>query len=336
MAELEQAVELLESLEPADRAGPGARGARRGAAPRAPADRRARAAAARARAGRGQRARRRWRSTCARSCTRPARGPRTTALDGRGVPHGARAARGDARGGRADQPRHRPDPVRDPQNGRGPPHERLPEAEHRLPARAAPQRPCTRRRGRPPKDGGQGWGRPRCECAPAWADAGPMLISQSSRFAELQSRIHGQVLTEGDEAWDASRQTFNLTHRPAPRRRRPRSERRRRRRDRPLRRAARPPRSPRRAPATTPARSTASRTRCSSAPTSLQEVQIDVAARRARVGSGVRWGAVADRRLRRRPRPAVRARRATWAWPGTRSAAAWAGWAASTASRPTP
>ena len=50
----------------------------------------------------------------------------------------------------------------------------------------------------------------------ARADAGSMLISQSSRFSELQSRIHGQVLTEGDEAWDASRQTFNLTHDQRP------------------------------------------------------------------------------------------------------------------------
>ena len=44
----------------------------------------------------------------------------------------------------------------------------------------------------------------------------PMLISQSSRFAELQSRIDGQVLTAGDDAWDASRQTFNLTHDQQP------------------------------------------------------------------------------------------------------------------------
>ena len=43
-----------------------------------------------------------------------------------------------------------------------------------------------------------------------------MLISQRSRFAELQSRIDGQVLTAGDEAWDASRQTFNLTHDQQP------------------------------------------------------------------------------------------------------------------------
>ena len=43
-----------------------------------------------------------------------------------------------------------------------------------------------------------------------------MLISQSSRFAELQSRIEGQVLMAGDDAWDASRQTFNLTHDQQP------------------------------------------------------------------------------------------------------------------------
>ena len=45
---------------------------------------------------------------------------------------------------------------------------------------------------------------------------GRMLISQSTRFSELQSRLHGQVLTDGDEAWDASRQTFNLLMTSAP------------------------------------------------------------------------------------------------------------------------
>src|SRR6186713_426977 len=50
----------------------------------------------------------------------------------------------------------------------------------------------------------------------ARADAWPMLISQSSRFSELQSRIHGRVVTEADEAWDASRQTFNLLHDQRP------------------------------------------------------------------------------------------------------------------------
>src|SRR5215211_4431573 len=44
----------------------------------------------------------------------------------------------------------------------------------------------------------------------------PMLTSQSSRFAALQSRIDGQVLVAGDDAWDASRQTFNVTHDQQP------------------------------------------------------------------------------------------------------------------------
>jgi FAD/FMN-containing dehydrogenase len=121
-----------------------------------------------------------------------------------------------------------------------------------------------------------------------------VLISQSSRFAELQSRIAGQVLTAGDEAWDASRQTFNLTHdqRPAA-----------------LVRVAN-------ADDVAEAVSYAAQRGLRIAPQStghnagpienledsllvrtdlLQEVKVDVAARRARVGSGVRWAAVADR-----------------------------------------
>ena len=121
----------------------------------------------------------------------------------------------------------------------------------------------------------------------------PMLISQSSRFAELQSRIDGQVLTAGDDAWDASRQTFNLTHDQQPAA---------------LVRVA-------------SAQDVAEAVRYAAkhglriAPQStghnagpiqgledallirtddLQEVRIDVGARRARVGSGVRWAAVAD------------------------------------------
>ena len=52
----------------------------------------------------------------------------------------------------------------------------------------------------------------------AGADAWRMLISQSSRFSELQSRLHGQVLTDIDEAWDSARQTFNVRvdQRPPP------------------------------------------------------------------------------------------------------------------------
>jgi FAD/FMN-containing dehydrogenase len=120
-----------------------------------------------------------------------------------------------------------------------------------------------------------------------------MLISQSSRFAELQSRIHGRVLTEGDEAWDASRQTFNLTHdqRPAALVRVASAD------DvaETVRYAAQ--RGLRIAPQSTghnagPIESLEEALLVRS--DSLQEVQIDVAARRARVGSGVRWGAVAD------------------------------------------
>jgi FAD/FMN-containing dehydrogenase len=120
-----------------------------------------------------------------------------------------------------------------------------------------------------------------------------MLISQTNRFAELQSRIHGQVLVEGDEAWDTSRQTFNLTQ------------------------DQRPAALVRVASADDVAGTVryASQRGLRIAPQStghnagpiegledalllrtdlLQEVRIDVAARRARVGSGVRWAAVAD------------------------------------------
>src|SRR6185503_18771201 len=127
----------------------------------------------------------------------------------------------------------------------------------------------------------------------AGADAGPMLISQSTKFSELQSRIHGQVLTEGDQAWDASRQTFNLTHdqRPAALVRVASAD------DvaETVRYAAQ--RGLRVAPQGTGHNagpiegledSLLLRT------DALQEVRIDVAARRARVGSGVRWAAVAD------------------------------------------
>lgn len=124
-------------------------------------------------------------------------------------------------------------------------------------------------------------------------EGNPMLISQSSRFSELQSRIDGQVLTAGDDAWDGSRQTFNLTHDQQP--------------------AA--------VVRVASAEDVAEAVRYAAehglrvAPQStghnagpiegledsllvrtddLQEVSIDLAARRARVESGVRWGAVAD------------------------------------------
>jgi len=43
------------------------------------------------------------------------------------------------------------------------------------------------------------------------ADARRMLISHATTFSELQSRVHGRVLTDADEAWDASRQTSSPT-----------------------------------------------------------------------------------------------------------------------------
>ena len=120
-----------------------------------------------------------------------------------------------------------------------------------------------------------------------------MLISHATTFSELQSRIHGRVLTEGDQAWDASRQTFNLTHdqRPAALVRVANAD------DvtETVRYAAQ--RGVRIAPQSTGhnagpieglEESLLVRT------DALQGVEIDVAARRARVGSGVRWGAVAD------------------------------------------
>jgi FAD/FMN-containing dehydrogenase len=120
-----------------------------------------------------------------------------------------------------------------------------------------------------------------------------MLISQSSRFAELQSRIDGQVLTAGDDAWDASRQTFNLTHdqQPAALVRVASAE------DvaEAVRYAAKhglrvAPQSTGHNAGPIEALEDALLVRTDD----LQEVSIDVGARRARVGSGVRWAAVAD------------------------------------------
>ena len=120
-----------------------------------------------------------------------------------------------------------------------------------------------------------------------------MLISQSARFSELQSRIHGRVLTEGDDGWDAARGTFNLTHdqRPAGLVRVANSD------DvvETVRYAAQ--RGLRVAPQGTGHNAgpidgleDALLLRTDS----LREVKIDVAARRARVGAGARWGAVVD------------------------------------------
>jgi FAD/FMN-containing dehydrogenase len=120
-----------------------------------------------------------------------------------------------------------------------------------------------------------------------------MLISQSTRFSELQSRLHGQVLTDIDEAWDSARQTFNVLvdQRPAAVVRVANAD------DvaETIRYAAQ--RGLRVAPQGTGHNAgpidgleDALLLRTDA----LQGVEIDVAARRARVGAGVRWGAVAD------------------------------------------
>ena len=161
-----------------------------------------------------------------------------------------------------------------------------------------------------------------------------VLISQSSRFAELRSRIDGQVLLAGDDAWDASRQTFNLTHdqQPAPSSasRAPRTW------PRPC---ATPPstacaslRSPQ---DTTPARSRVSRTRCSYGPTTSRRSASTwprAAPGWALASAGPPWPTPP-------PRPGwprSRAPLATSASRATRSAAEWAGSRGSTVSRRTP
>jgi FAD binding domain len=121
----------------------------------------------------------------------------------------------------------------------------------------------------------------------------PMLISQSSRFSELQSRIHGQVVTGADDAWDTSRSVFNLLHdqRPAAVVRVANAD------DVAATIRYASDRGLRVAPQGTGHNAVpidgledALLLRTDA----LQEVSIDVGARRARVGAGVRWGAVAD------------------------------------------
>jgi FAD/FMN-containing dehydrogenase len=119
-----------------------------------------------------------------------------------------------------------------------------------------------------------------------------MLISQSTRFSELQSRLHGQVLTHADEAFDSSRQTFNLLHdqRPAAVVRVASAD------DvaETIRYAAQ--RGLRVAPQGTGHNAGPMLDGLEDAllvrTDALQEVKIDMAARRARVGAGVRWAAL--------------------------------------------
>src|SRR3954451_11650153 len=122
-----------------------------------------------------------------------------------------------------------------------------------------------------------------------------MLISHSSRFSELQSRLQSDILTETGEAWDSARQTFNVLvdQRPAAVVRVANAD------DvaETVRYAAQ--RGLRVAPQSSghnagPMIDSLEDTLLVRTD-ALQGVEIDVAARRARVGAGVRWGAVADR-----------------------------------------
>jgi FAD/FMN-containing dehydrogenase len=120
-----------------------------------------------------------------------------------------------------------------------------------------------------------------------------MLTTQTPRFSELQSRIHGQVLIEGDGGYGASKQAFNLLHeqRPAAVVRVANAD------DvaETIRYAAQ--RGLRVAPQGTGHNAVpidGIENALLLRTDALQEVRIDVAARRARVGAGVRWADVAD------------------------------------------
>ena len=80
---------------------------------------------------------RRSSSPCAPSSTPSGARPRTRGARRRRRADRQRAARGHARRRRADEPRDRPGAVRDPEDRRGPPVERLPQARHPLAAGVA-------------------------------------------------------------------------------------------------------------------------------------------------------------------------------------------------------
>jgi tetratricopeptide (TPR) repeat protein len=144
-------------LARAARARQGARRPRRRAAPRAPSERRPRAAAARARAGRRVQRGRARRARAGRAL-RHRRAAAQRGARRRRSAHGQRAAGGGLRGQRGQQPRHRPGALRDAQDRRGPPLERLPQA-------GDPLAPRARRSARAALTRGKDWGR-RLGCAP--------------------------------------------------------------------------------------------------------------------------------------------------------------------------
>ena len=134
-----EAVAVVEGTPARLRAGQGARRARPRAAPRAPARRRPRAAAPRARAGRRLR-RRRARRGRAHGALRRRRAAAHRRAERRRRAHRERAPRRRARRRGREQPRHRPDAVRDPEDGRGPPLQRRTASSASARAASSPAR----------------------------------------------------------------------------------------------------------------------------------------------------------------------------------------------------
>ena len=174
---------------------------------------------------------------------------------------------------------------------------------------------------------------PRGEHRHSHAEETEMLTT--SPFTDLSAQMAGRVVTASDPDWDAARQVFNLALdlRPAAVAL-PRDES-----DVVGRRRATPARtdcgSRRRRPATTRARIGVARRRPADrrprAPGGLDRPRRPARAGRARASSG----SGSRRRCRSTGWPPCTARRPTSASPATRSAAAWAGSPASTASRRT-
>ena len=111
------------------------------------------------------------------------------------------------------QPRDRPGALRDAEDGRGPPLERLSQARHPLAARARARRLGTRRSPRGARRNRRVAvsGSPRCgmagadRCSLAHRSKGP------DPWPSPITRPHlGRVVRPGDHDWDAARSTFNV------------------------------------------------------------------------------------------------------------------------------
>ena len=108
----------------------------------------------------------------------------------------------------------------------------------------------------------------------------------------VRTQLTGELFTPADEGWDDARGRLEPRRRPAPRRGRPSRRRRRRRRARRLRPRGRPPGLPSRAPATTPSAYGRLGDTLLIKTERMREVEVDPAARIARVEAGVTWGEV--------------------------------------------